>query len=143
MYRKYTTSLVSCGGSQRCSHRCYQLISLSFYPPCCKSSTHKGGGKNSTGGKNSKIFRLRRGAEIRYFTLFGVYSNHKRVFFRLSTAGGENFSTFWVCFCVFTTKNNVFLKDFTAKILKKFSASGGIFEFLPPPCTRSSTHKGG
>lgn len=54
------------------------------------------------------------------------------MFFRLSTAGGENFSTFWVCFCVFTTKNNVFLKDFTAKSLKNFPPPAVILEFLPP-----------
>ena len=76
-------------------------------------------------------------------TLFGVFSNHKRVFFRLSTAGGENFSTFWVCFCVFTTKNNVFLKDFTAKILKNFPPPAVILEFLPPPVVSDRPPTGG
>ena len=50
----------------------YQLISLSFYPPLLQIGYPQGGKLNGGEGVNSKNFRLRRRAEIRNFTLFGV-----------------------------------------------------------------------
>ena len=93
-------------------------------------------------GLKLKNFRLRWGTEIRYFTLFGVFSNHKRVFYVFLPLEADILALFGCVFVFLQLKTTYFWRILLQKSSKIFRLRRWFLSFYPLVSDQSPTRGG-